>query len=921
MRPSPTCPNRRPGRRAPLCLAAALALAGTTQAQTWNGGGSTNNWSDRFNWTGAIAPVSGPSTAMTFVGILRTNPFQNIASPFELNSLAFAVNAGAFSLSGGLLRFAGSNAALTQLSSSAVTISNGLLIADTLTYSGPGSATLLGTLGSGNVNPAFQPTLVKRGSGVLTMGVPTTFGGRIVIEEGQVRLKDGLALQSADVTVNTAGGLDLNALSGVTLGGLAGTGSLALGTTQLTVGGSGNTIGAYTGNISATTGSIRKVGAGTLQLGGVSSIDSFAVQQGGLVLDGGSLTLTNAGSGVAVGDGANAVATPAVLTLRGGTRVIVNGDTLGVDGAPGTQMVMQGSGTRIDTQFQALVGHSNSGRLSISSGATFSAAGYLLAGFNPGSNGVIDITAGGNALSNVALLGTYAGSQGTATVSGNGSLWSTITLALGGLGVSPRGGTGLLTISDGALVTASGGVDFWSDTSSITVDGGRLVTGRLSNQGGPIGNVILKSDPAGGSALTINGNGQTNVYGGRISGAGSLLKQGTGTQELAGTNSFTGRVQVSGGVLIMPNSQASEYLVGNGAQLRLGERALGPAVVEAQTGGTVVYTASSISGGLLAGSGVHDISGVQRLVGTGIANGAVLTPATGTTFAGVVNAGSVVVNAGRTFTWSNGSNTVGTLAIAGFTTVSGFSSGGLIRIVPGGVLDNTGAELLLGGGSRTTIGSANSAGGMLRLFNGTGVQLNGGLLVNNGTIQGPVSVNYGGLAKGAGSYGSVAVNDGGRFSPGNSPGAVQTGSSTWGAGGGYLVELASATGSAGTGWDLWNIDGVLDIGAGTSANSRFTISVLTLDAANNPAPLAGFDSQRGWSWQIAHASGGITGYDPAKLTLETSGFGSATGGGSFSLARDGGDLYLVFAPVPEPAAWMLLAGGLAVLLARRRFAA
>ena len=35
------------------------------------------------------------------------------------------------------------------------------------------------------------------------------------------------------------------------------------------------------------------------------------------------------------------------------------------------------------------------------------------------------------------------------------------------------------------------------------------------------------------------------------------------------------------------------------------------------------------------------------------------------------------------------------------------------------------------------------------------------------------------LAKGAGRYGEIIVTDGGKFSPGNSPGTVSTGSTTW----------------------------------------------------------------------------------------------------------------------------------------------
>ncbi len=903
----------------PALLPLLVALGLPAQAQTWTGNGPSSFWSDPLNWAGLLPPASNSSTQLTFAGTRRLTAVQNIASVFDLNSLSFASGAGAFTLAGSTLRFNGS-ARLVQDSAAPVLVANSLQIVDNLTYSGNGSATFAGGLASGNADPNFQPVLIKRGSGVLVLSGPSSFGGRVSIDEGQVRLKDGLVLQSADITINASGGLDLGQLSSASVGGLSGSGSLALGDTQLTVGGSNRVPAAYLGDISSSTGSLTKVGSGTLQLGGTTVVDNLRVQQGSVALLGGSHTMKNGSEGLNVGGGSTAAGGGASLSLRGGSQVNALGTTVQVDGVAGTRLQLEGTNTRLFTGGQTLVGNHDQGTLIVGSGATMTANQYLVVGVNDGSKGQVTVNAGGSIVSPFAILGYQPGALGSATVSGAGASWQTQYLGIGGWTSDARGGTGVLTIGTDAVVSASVSLDFWTDSSSVTVAGGRLVVGQISNIGGAVGNLELLRDPAGGVALTINGPTQA-VYSGRISGAGGLLKQGNGTQILEGANTFTGMVQVGSGILEMTNSAASEYLV-TGGTLRLGERALGSSVVQVQPGGTVVYTGSSFSGGILAGGGSHNIGSVQRIVGSTIANGATLVPATGSTFSGVTSAGTVINNASRTLTWSNGSNTVGTLAVAGTTSVSGFSSGGVIRIVPGGTLSNTSADLLLAGGSRTTIGSAATQGGALQLLNGTTLQLNGGLLVNNGTITGPVNVNYGGLAKGAGTYGAVTVNDGGRFSPGNSPGLVQTGSATWGAGGGYVVELASATGSAGSAWDLWSIGGTLDITAGGSANSRFTISVVSLDANDLAAPLAGFDNQRDWSWQIAHASGGITGFDPALLALDTSGFASPTAGGSFSLARQGGDLYLVFAPVPEPAPWMLvlMCGGIAALSRRQRAA-
>ncbi len=888
-----------------------------SQAQTWTGAGFTNSWAETQNWAGLAQPVSGAGTAVTFAGGVRLNPLQNIAAVFQLNSLGFASNAGAFSLGGNALRFAGSTARLQHDGSVPVSIANNIQIVESLVYQGNGSATFTGTLASGNADAAFQPLLTKRGSGVLSLAAASTFGGRVVVEQGQVRLREGLALQAADVTVQLANGLDLSPTNSITLGGLSGSGALALGSTQLTVGGSNNTLAAYTGNFAATTGSLTKVGTGTLQLGGTSTLDALRVLQGSMVLDGGTLTLDRDGEALVVGDQLAGPSGGASLAVRGGTQLAVTGPTVVVDGQDGTQMQLSGAGTRVNTGVQMLVGIRNTGRLDVGDGAILAAQTFLLAGFDNGSRGVIDVVAGGSVSSGVAILGTRAGSQGTASVAGAGASWQTGFLGIGGLNSGLSGGTGQLRVGPGGRVTVNGPLEFWGDDSRITVDGGQLLAAELRSAAGSTGSVQLARDPAGGPALALGGVGSA-AYVGSIGGPGSVSKSGTGTQVLAGSNTFTGAVTVDAGVLEMPNGAASEYTATSTGTLRLGAPVLGQAVLTAQQGGRIVYSAPTVSGGLLAGPGQHDISAVQRLVGSSVGNGATLAPAAGSTFVGVANAGTVVNAAGQVLTWNQGGNTVGTLTVAGSTFASGFSSGGVVQVLPGGTLQHGGADLLLGGGSRTAIGSATTAGGTLRALPGTAVQLNGGLLVNNGALEGALVVNFGGLAKGAGSFGPVTVNDGGRFSPGNSPGTANTGAARWGAGGAYVVELAAAAGSAGVDWDLWAVDGALDIAAGSTANSRFTISVVSLGDGLAPGPLAGFDPLQSWSWTIARASGGVQGFDPNGLALDTGGFASFTAGGSFALALEGSELQLVFAPVPEPGTALLFALGAMGLMAGLR---
>jgi fibronectin-binding autotransporter adhesin len=917
-------------RTAPALTALAVLACGITaaQAQTWNGAGLSSNWSDRFNWVGSQAPVPSTTTALTFAGGSRLAPVQNITTPFTLNLLTFSANAGAFSLSGNALRLDGVNPRLVQNSSTNMAVLNDVQVATSVMLDGIGSLSL-----DGNLSRAFdanRDTLVvtKRSLGNLVLTAANSYDATLRIDAGQVQLRHAQALQSASVALNIDNGLSFGTLAQATLGGLSGSGALALGTTKLTVG-EANRDTRYTGVLTGGFGSwLTKKGTGTLTLAGTGSqLSSLVVESGGaLMLDGGSLALTSLYA-LASGPERSALSLNAGgrLEVRNGARLDANGNgrsSVFLDGDANTELLIDGTGSRVNTGFQTIVGLSDRGRITVRNGGNLEARDYLMAGYQDGSNGTITLESGGRATASYTGLGVTTGSVGTLVASGAGSqLVTTGELGLGGIGAgsSQQGGTGRLQVRAGALAQAAQ-TRFWTAASSIEIDGGSLVTGGLISGAGAGSITLTPSVQSNAPELTLNAGAGSFSYGGSISGDGGLLKTGASTQVLDGRNSFTGLVQVQGGTLQLSSSDAAEYEVAGGGSLRLGERNLGAAVVQVLTGGQVVYTNTTLNGGLLMGPGNHDISAVQRMVGTRVAGGAALTPATGATFVGVVNDGQINNASGRSLTWTGGSNASGAFVVGGAASVSNFSSGGQIQVVAGGSLVSTSGNLALGGGSRTTVGSVGQPGGTVELRAGGRLQLSGGLLVNNGRIVGPLEVNFGGMAKGAGEFGVVTVNDGGRFSPGNSPGSVTTGDTAWGGGGNLLVELADARGAAGLDWDLWNIQGGLSVQSGTTANSQFMVSLATLDGSNQAAPLAGFDASRAWQWLIVDTQAGIQGFDTARVALDTRGFLSPLAGGTLQLAVQGGDLYLQFAPVPEPRTWALMLGGLGVLCwaARRR---
>ncbi len=764
--------------------------------------------------------------------------------------------------------------------------------------------------------------LTKSGASVQTLAGANTFSGTTTIVGGQILLGHALALQNSTVLLDVDDGLNLNGHASVTLGNLSGTGSLNLGATQLTVGNNNLFPPAYSGTITGTTGSFIKAGTGTTTLSGNgSSLRNLRVDGGTLNAVGGSLTLTSEtsddNSAIIVGSGAT-------MRIAGGA--IVNADgpnrsSVFIDGTAGTNLVVDGHGSQLNVGFQMVAGNVASGALTIRTSGRVTSNNILAIGFVNNSLGTLTIESGGTASAPAVSIGTLAGSNGVATVTGAGSrLDATFSLGLGILNSTQNGGTGSLTVANQGTVSAPT-TTLFTAASTIVVDAGLLVTGALASNGA-VGSIDLVNDSPGFPALEINGASGSSTYSGTISGDGSLRKTGGSTQRLLGANTFTGTVTVRGGLLEMTNSAASYYEVGAGGSLRLGERSLGFAVVQVAPGGTVTYTNTILSGGMLFGGGTHDITAVNRMIGTSVGNGVALTPKNGALFNGVSNSGDITNAAGRSLAWTGGSNTVGTLTVAGTTTVSGWSSGGVVNVESGGRLLNNSSNLVLSGGSRTYVGSVAAPGGTISLRNGTRMQLNGALLVNNGTIAGPVDVNFGSLAKGAGVYGEVNVGDGGRFSPGNSPGNTVSGDVTWGAGGTYLVELAAANGTAGTHWDLWTINGTLDITAGTTSNSRFTISLATLNGSDQAAPLAGFDNRQAHRWQIVDTTGGVVGFDAAKFALDTTGFVNGLAGGHFELALSGGDMFVDFvaAPIPEPHEWALMLAGLGCVaaMARRR---
>ena len=277
----------------------------------------------------------------------------------------------------------------------------------------------------------------------------------------------------------------------------------------------------------------------------------------------------------------------------------------------------------------------------------------------------------------------------------------------------------------------------------------------------------------------------------------------------------------------------------------------------------------------------------------------------------------------------------GRLTVNGTPFTSEFVSNGVLNVAGGatpGRINNTGADLYLGGGSRTFVGTPFVRGGQT-------LELNGGLLVNNGDfisngtggIQGGVvNVNFGSLAKGTGYYEEVNVTDGGKFAPGNSITNTTSGTLTLNSGSTYEFEINRAAGTPGggggsppVGWNLLNLNVALNANA-TSA-SPATIQLVSRNTADTgPGSLPDFNPAQSYQWLAFHvnAGGTVNGFSADKFTFDTTQFANLTnpsGVGTFALFLSGNDVFVTYTPIPEPGAMLAVAAaGFGVLSLARR---
>jgi len=643
-------------------------------------------------------------------------------------------------------------------------------------------------------------TLVSTGrlAGGLTnnAGATASLAGRVIgtiLNAGSITLTADLS--GSPALSQQAGGAFNLAGFNASLGSIAGSGTITLGSGSLTVGGN-NTSTTFAGVISGT-GRLFKLGTGTLTLTGVNTYTGDTqVSEGALTLAAGGViagrvnnfaTFTNAGTvSGRVGNAGSFISTGIVngglfqvagadATVRGTLNgAIDSAGSLTIDGNLAGDGILTNSGTgtvvvRGAASVTGLAGVDNAS--TALNGLTI--AGSLQTGGTVVNRAGASIFVGGGAsleAANMANLGTFT-NNGTVTsdVTNSGTIQNNATwngTLSQGTGSATNGGTwnGAFLVDAGGTVTNNGR---WSNFTGflsavnnclfenfgLLSGGGVNVTGaeaRLANRAG--GTIQLatgqflraESDGIITNAGTISGGGIVNadgviqnLAGGRWDGAfsvaatGSLTNAGTITGNILNFGSFASTGTVNGSLV---NEE------GAGADLS------GNVNGDIFNAGSVTLTGTTSGIRLLdqSSTGAFDLAGfdtrIGRLSGAGdiLLRSATLTVGTAvasTSFNGVISGSGGLVKTGSLSLFLNGANTY-----TGLTTVN---QGGLVvgagGSLAGSVRNN--ATLINGGtigGSVTNFGTFLNVGRILgSLTNNATVQLAGqidGSVTNNGSI-------------------------------------------------------------------------------------------------------------------------------------------------------------------------------------------
>ena len=873
-----------------------------TGANTYSGGTTLNAGALAISnnaafGTGTVTFASN-STVAALANLTVTNAYaiaSGATGTFDVVSGATLTNSGVISGSGalstidtGTLTLTGANtySGGTTLKAGALAISNNAAFGTgTVTFASNSTVTALTNLTvSNNYNIASGATGtfdVVAGATLTNSGVIAGSGALTKIDAGTLNLSGtnsftgGVTLNAGTILIGaTGGGTALGSNSAVTLANVSGA--------QLNINGFNETIGSLAGG--GTNGGNLLLGVGTLTLGGANSSTSF----GGTISGAGGLNLL--GTGTLTLSATDNSYTGTTTINSGATLSTTNFRSLGASAAAainlngGTLQLLTGNNT-----FAPAINVATSSTITAADNENFAGpiSGSGTLNLNIGTNGNIFSFGVGSA----STSNTLAGFSGTIALGTNANL----------------GTFRFTSATNGTYGSASAAFDLGTGNDKLDNRNGGATFNLGSLSGGS--NTILYGAGASNyaSIYSIGGLNTSTTFAGLIAkqtGDLAIVKVGTGTLTLTGSNTYGGGTTLNSGALAISNNAAfgtgTVTFASNSTVAALANLKVTNAynIASGATG-----TFDVVSGATLTNSGVISGSGALTKIDTGTltlsasnsySGGSTISSGTLVASNAYALAGGPVTVNGGTLNLANINETVGAVtlgsgSISGSGTLTGTSysvTNGLISASLGG----SGTMTQNGSGTVTLLG-ANSYSGA--------TAINGGTLKINGTnTASAVSVNSGGTLGGSGSAGAVTVASGGTLSPGNSPGNLTVTSSIWNNGGSYNWQVYDAAGVAGTGYDTLTITGALNLSSLTSGGFNINIWSLSSPGATNGLAI-NFNALASTNWTLA-TYGSITGSFNTNLfaintaaTNGTAGFANSFTG-TFGIATNGSNLLLTY---------------------------
>lgn len=576
----------------PLLLAGMTLWGGPVSAAvfSWTGTGADDNWSTGENWRGAVAPpTSSAGNDLRFFGSTRLGPVVN--TPWAVGALSFASGAGAHTVSGTTITLSASGTVVNSSSSlQTLSVSEIILVGSSTWNAASGGISVSSTISgaSGQV--------VKTGTGTLFLDGLNTYGSATTINGGML-----------SVTTLANGGV----ASGIGQSGTAAANLLINGGTlrYMGTGGSTNRLLQIGTTTNGAEGIIDSSGSGAIEFSntgfvgyGMNNRTRTVVLTGTNAGDnifrpvirnnGGSVVrFFKEGSGKWVLAGANTYTGDTYVTE--GILSITNDTALG-SASQGTFLdagaTLDVNGVDVAGEFLSITGTGAGGIGALTGTGESSWGGDVALGFTDGASigGTGSLVLTGSVGSGTTTMLTKVGS-GTLRLNGNLDNAMSVTVNAGQLVLDNQGsqaiaGSNLVVNNGGRLQIAGTGGDQIAAFTAVQVNSGGLfdLNGRNEEFAALNGTGTVTNSAADTtSTLSVGFSNDeftfSSTFAGTLQdGAGvlALRKIYAGTLVLTGSNSYSGRTTIDGGVLAISNAAAlgstAEYTeVLGGTTLRL----------------------------------------------------------------------------------------------------------------------------------------------------------------------------------------------------------------------------------------------------------------------------------------------------------------------------------------------------------------